>query len=35
VVDFVLVYFYYPETSRVSLEHMQQHLTVDQVEGHL
>jgi sugar porter (SP) family MFS transporter len=29
VVDFFLVLFYYPETSRISLEHMQQHLSVD------
>ena len=29
VVDFVLVFFYYPETSRISLEHMQEHLAIE------
>ena len=29
VVDFFVVLFYYPETSRISLEQMQQHLSVD------
>ena len=30
VLDFFLVWFYYPETSNISLEHMQEHLQVDQ-----
>ena len=29
VVDFFVVLFYYPETSRISLEQMQHHLSVD------
>jgi len=33
VLDFFLVLFYYPETSSISLEHMQQHLEVDEVKG--
>jgi sugar porter (SP) family MFS transporter len=32
VVDFFLVWFYYPETSSISLEQMQHHLAVDSVE---
>jgi sugar porter (SP) family MFS transporter len=32
VVDFFLVLFYYPETSRISLEQMQDHLAVDELE---
>jgi sugar porter (SP) family MFS transporter len=31
VLDFFLVLFYYPETSRISLEHMQDHLAVDEL----
>jgi sugar porter (SP) family MFS transporter len=33
VADFFLVLFYYPETTRISLEHMQQHLAVEQAEN--
>jgi hypothetical protein len=32
VVDFFPVLFYYPETSRISLEQMQHHLSVDSLE---
>jgi sugar porter (SP) family MFS transporter len=32
VLDFFLVLFYYPETSSISLEHMQQHLAVDELK---
>ncbi len=32
VVDFFLVWFYYPETSSISLEQMHHHLAVDSVE---
>jgi sugar porter (SP) family MFS transporter len=35
VVDFFLVLFYYPETSRISLEQMQHHLAVDELERQL
>jgi sugar porter (SP) family MFS transporter len=31
VLDFFLVLFYYPETSSISLEHMQEHLGVDEL----
>ncbi|MGC2401500.1 MAG: sugar porter family MFS transporter [Acidobacteriaceae bacterium] len=33
VLDFFLVLFYYPETSSISLEHMQQHLGLDELKG--
>ncbi len=33
VADFFLVWFYYPETSRISLEQMQHHLAVDSTEA--
>jgi hypothetical protein len=35
VVDFFLVWFYYPETSSVSLEQMQHHFAVDELERQL
>jgi len=35
VVDFFLVLFYYPETASISLERMQNHLVVDELERQL
>jgi sugar porter (SP) family MFS transporter len=33
VFDFFLVWFYYPETSSISLEHMQEHLAMEHPKG--
>jgi hypothetical protein len=35
VVDFFLVWFYYPETSSISLEQMQPHFALDELERQL